>query len=879
MLAYFRYLATIAVLTAIYFFAGKFGLSLALVHPSATTVWPATGIALAAVLLMGYRVWPAILVGAFLVNMDNRGTIATSAGIAVGNTLEAVMGAWLVARFAQGQAAFDQARNIFSFVVFAGLLSTAVSATVGVTTLIFGGLARWEDFIPIWLTWWLGDMASDLILAPLLIVWIRQPLPRLEPKRALEATFLALLAFTVSQFVFGGWLPVYANYSLTFLCIPPLLLAGYRFGRHGATATAFIVSATAIWGTLQGFGPFAAADPNESLILLQAFMGTITVTALVLAAVVAERRREELVLRDRMDQLQSLFAERSRAQEALRESAGRLAAIVDTAVDGIITIDEAGKIGTFNSAAERIFGYNSAEVIGRNVNTLMPEPYRSEHDSYLSRYLFTGERRIIGTGREVKGLRKDGTIFPLELAVSETLLGNRRIFTGIIRDITDRNRLRSRLAAQYAVTRALAESRTLPEASVRILQTICETLEWEFGALWTVDPELKALRCIETWRVPSKDFSEFEAISRRRTFLPGIGLPGRIWETGEPAWILDVAKDNNFPRAPFAVRENLHGAFGFPLRLGREVLGVMEFFSHEIRSPDEELLKMVEAIGSEIGQFIERLRAEEALRESERKLREQAEELERQLIASGRLVSLGEITASMAHEFNNPLGIILGFTQEMLSEIESSNPNYRWLKIIEEESKRCRKIIRDLLDYARPLGGEPRLTDLEELVDKTADLIQNRLYQQNVNLVKEIPSDLPQIHADPQQLEQVFINLFLNALDAMAQGGTLTVKAAATSESQDGGKREATITVADTGMGIDIEDMRQIFRPFFTSKKGRGLGLGLSVCERIIKNHRGTIEVESRPGQGATFTIRLPVQEPAAEEKSPRKKQSPEFAD
>jgi signal transduction histidine kinase len=172
--------------------------------------------------------------------------------------------------------------------------------------------------------------------------------------------------------------------------------------------------------------------------------------------------------------------------------------------------------------------------------------------------------------------------------------------------------------------------------------------------------------------------------------------------------------------------------------------------------------------------LIERIRFEEALRESESKLRQQAEELERQLIASGRLVSLGELTASMAHEFNNPLGIILGFTQDLLSETESSSPTCRALKIIEEESKRCEKIIQDLLEFARPGGTEFKPTDARDVVEKTLNLVSHHLYKHTIETSKNFQGRVPRIHADPKQLEQVLVNLYLNAIDAMPNGGKLT---------------------------------------------------------------------------------------------------------
>jgi two-component system sensor histidine kinase/response regulator len=169
------------------------------------------------------------------------------------------------------------------------------------------------------------------------------------------------------------------------------------------------------------------------------------------------------------------------------------------------------------------------------------------------------------------------------------------------------------LAAEYATARVLAESARLGEAMPQILEAICTTLGWDYGALWQVDTQATVLHFVSAWHPPGAGFAEFERLSRQTTFSPGIGLPGRVWATVRPAFIPDVLDDPNFPRAPAAAKEDLHAAFGFPVVLDRAVLGVMEFFSREIRQPDAELLAMLDTIGSQIGQFIERRRAEEEL--------------------------------------------------------------------------------------------------------------------------------------------------------------------------------------------------------------------------------------------------------------------------
>ena len=254
----------------------------------------------------------------------------------------------------------------------------------------------------------------------------------------------------------------------------------------------------------------------------------------------------------------------------------------------------------------------------------------------------------------------------------------------------------------------------------------------------------------------------------------------------------------------------------------------------------------------------EQKRVDEVRRESEHKLREQAQELEQQLIASGRLVSIGEITASMAHEFNNPLGIIRGFAQDLLSEIESSNPQYRSLQIIEEETRRCEKIIQELLQFARPKSTDLCLTDVKQLIEKTLNLVAPRLYKQRVESIVQMDEDLPTIYADAQQLEQVLVNLYLNAIDAMPEGGKLNV--GANVKPADGTSSTVVITVADTGFGIEKKDLPKIFQPFFTAKKKSGLGLGLPICDRIIKNHGGKIEVESQPRRGTIFKVYLSLE-------------------
>ena len=277
----------------LYVAAGRLGLSFAVVHVSASAVWPATGVALASLLVLGARVWPAIFVGAFVVNVLTAGAVLPSLGIAAGNTLEAVAGAVLVNRFAGGAAAFAHPRHVFVFVALAGLGATMVSATLGVTSLGLAGLVEPGAHARIWLTWWLGDAAGALLVTPLLLLWLRDPDLRSLGRRAPEATALLLALVLAGLTIFGaGRLG-----GTAFACMPLLLWAAFRFGpRETATATA-ILSTLAVAGTQRGHGPFAAEAADVSLLLLQTFMGTVALTMLAVAATVAHGRRVARSLR------------------------------------------------------------------------------------------------------------------------------------------------------------------------------------------------------------------------------------------------------------------------------------------------------------------------------------------------------------------------------------------------------------------------------------------------------------------------------------------------------------------------------------------------------------------------------------------------------
>lgn len=288
----------LAIVFVVYVLAGKAGLAVAFVNASASAVWPPTGIAIAAMLVLGTRQWPAIFLGAFVVNVTTAGSFTSSLAIAAGNTLEATVATILVTRFANGVRAFERPQDVLKFTLLAAIISTAISATVGVTTLVLTGNAAPAEFSSIWLTWWLGDASGALIVAPPLVLWGTTSSIPPSRRRLVELAALAIAVVAIALVTFSGVGPLsQQRYPISFLPFTVLVWAAFRFGPREAATMIAILSGIAIIGTLHGTGPFGAFPPNDALLLLQSFMAVTALTTLSLAAAVFDRDRAHELLR------------------------------------------------------------------------------------------------------------------------------------------------------------------------------------------------------------------------------------------------------------------------------------------------------------------------------------------------------------------------------------------------------------------------------------------------------------------------------------------------------------------------------------------------------------------------------------------------------
>jgi two-component system sensor kinase FixL len=396
----------------------------------------------------------------------------------------------------------------------------------------------------------------------------------------------------------------------------------------------------------------AAAGMNWQLAVAT---GAAALTAATVATRAANRRA-----------LAAAAAAAPAADPAREREAAYWQAIVATMTEGCVTIDARGTIESINEAALRLFGYTRAELLGTNVKTLMPASYGAEHDGYLGRYLKTGERRVIGIGREVVGRRKDGSEFPIDLSVGEGWLGSQRFFTAVLRDISDRKELQAKLAQ------------------------------------------------------------------------------------------------------------------------------------------------------------------------------------------SERLAAVGELAAGVAHEVNNPINTIINCAQ-LIHDGDDAGAN---ATVIAEEGQRIAEIVRDLLQFARDDRGRVQPTSLAEVAGRTLRLLGDNWNRHGIKVVVELPDDLPAAMARPQQLQQVLLNLLMNAKDALAEGGkaerTIWLRGSVHGD-------RVCLAVRDNGPGVPTHLGARVFEPFVTTKRARGgTGLGLSVSKGIVESAGGALELRNRPGEGAEFVVSLP---------------------
>ena len=485
-----------------------------------------------------------------------------------------------------------------------------------------------------------------------------------------------------------------------------------------------------------------------------------------------------------------------------------LRAVIDIAVDGIVIIDEQGLIRLYNRGCEKLFGYPQADVIGQNIKMLMPEPYRGEHDGYLAHYRETGERRIIGIGRHVRGRRADGSVFPMYLSVGEFVQHDgERLFVGIIRDTTEQHAFEETLREQAERLRSILE--TAPDAIIVISDT---------GLIESFSPAAERLF---GWKAD-------EIIGRNVNLL----MPSPYHEQ----------HDSYLERYKRTGEKRIIG-------IGRIVVGQrrdgstfpMELAVGEMQRPSGWF-------------FIGFVRDLSERQEADRRL----QELQMELLHVARLSDMGQMASALAHELNQPLTAVISWAQaaRRLMQSQEAPVPPKALDFLDNavaQASRAGQIIRRLRNFIERGETERQPEDINKVVEEAAALALVGAKESGVRVMFKFASGLPYLVIDKVQVQQVVINLVRNAVEAMA---AVPRRKLEISTSGDDDKIE--VSIADTGPGLAPEVAAQLFQPFVTTKE-KGMGLGLSISRSIIDNLGGRLRAIPNPEGGVIFCFNLPV--------------------
>lgn len=504
----------------------------------------------------------------------------------------------------------------------------------------------------------------------------------------------------------------------------------------------------------------------------------------------------------------ALTARRAACEYARRlvESQAASHAVLETAVEGIITINEQGIVESFNPAAERIFGYAADEVIGRNVKMLMPAPECDLHDGYLSEHLRTGESKGIGLARERRGRRKDGTVFPLEVAVSEIHLPERRVFAGICHDISERKRAEAALAASRS-----------------FLQTVIDGIP---DAVMVIDREYRVVLANRAVREAAGGKDPVASLLTCYQASHQVDAPC----DGEHTCPLERVIAT---RAPVTVTHTHRDDAGNDL--------FVEIIAAPILDQRGEVVQVIEASRN----ITARVRAEH-----------QARQRQAELAHLSRLGTMGAMAAGLAHELNQPLSAIVNYTQACLERIRAGAADpANLLEDLEEvgvQAERAGDIIEYVRSFVRKADPQRCNADLNELVREAIGLLRMEIRHREIELRIDLCKALPATHVVPIQIVQVIVNLVQNALDAMSDPHNRPRRLSISTGTN--GNRSVELAIGDTGVGLPATDTERLFDPFFTTKPD-GIGLGLAMCRSIIETHGG--HISARPGDAGGATIRL----------------------
>ncbi len=899
-------------LAILYLAASKFGFIFAYPAEQVTVIWPPTGISVAALLLFGYRTWPGIMLGAFLANITTHEPVLTALAIAVGNTLEALCGAWMMTRFTNFANGLCRIRDIVNLVIFSAILSTIIGAVVGVTALCLGGVQPWDSYEKLFFLWWLGDAGGALLVAPFFLIWMGQSFK--FPSARILSEVVILLAGLVLYWILVFNVPAdpdFAGSSFKYMIFPFLIWVAARFGHHGTTFVTVAAAGAMIWSTTHGLGPFGHVSTEYSIIYLQIFLIVVAMTGLFISAAIAERQAAEnirgflasivesseeaivsktlegiitfwnagaqrlfgyepgeaigrhislIIPPDRLHEEEEIIAkmrrgeriehldtvridksghpidvsatlspvrdstgtvigvskiarditERKRAEERLHLALTqsqlyqiRLESILNNIVDGLVTLDERGTIQSFNRACERIFGYKGEEIIGKNINVLLPNDHALGYDQFLPDHQ-TGQTRIANMVRELQGRKKDGTFFPMELSVAEVKLGSLRLFSGIIRDITERKTAEKKLKAAHNYLENVLDH--IPDP----IFMKDRQHRWIGGnkAFWNV------------MGGPAEQFlgkSDYDFFPRQEADV--------FWERD----------DKVFNSGQVDINEEF-----FTDSEGRRHI----LSTKKTAFPDDSGEKILIGV---IRDITEMKTIEEKLRQYTKKLERSNQELD-------------DFAYIASHDLKEPLRGLIIQASFMLEDYRGKldADGIGRLQRMVQLGERMGQLVSNLLYYSRLGRTELAVQEVDpnEIIAGIRQMLASLLTEKNARII--VPEPMPGVVCDKPRMTEVFTNLITNAIkyndkpEPIVEIGFLeTVQAPH-------GQEKNVFYVKDNGVGIDPRFHNDIFGIFKRLPKSSeydesGTGVGLTFVKKIIQRFNGRVWLESEPGQGTVF--------------------------
>jgi len=844
-------LTRVVVLIALYFVGGLIGKETSFLSGSVALVWPPAGIALAAILLFGYRFWPGVALGAVLFSFMNGMPLGFfTLGTAIGNTMGAVVCAYLLERFIAFDNAMERTRDVTGYIGLACFLGTTVNAAFNVVSLAYSGAVAWDNLFSTTLVWWMPNALAGLVVAPFIITWATPSATRWNGKLIAEAVICGAGLVGGTLISFNSWF-VYGiqNYPLAYLPFPFLVWGALRFGQRGATTGTLLVSALAIHSLLQGIGPFVTNTERDSLMLIGSYIGILAVTNMLLAAAAAERRA---------------------AERAVSESEKRFRAVVEDQTDLICRFKPDGLLTFVNEAFCRFHGKRSDELIGTNFFQTLSEEDAAVPLSYINS--LPPDEPVVSFDHRLHS--PDDQVVWHQYRVRRLFQGKGpagagREFQAVIQDITQRKQSEQALRASEEKYRSLIDH--IPDVvwtadsnrkliyisgnAVKVLGYSSEELLEKGRELWMdrIHPE-DAARVRQAYR---KLFSNGEKFD----------VEYRICrKDGEWIWLHDRALTTR----PGSPRE-IGGAEARPVEYASGGAGHAAEVIPRGKGQAAVDISRGEGIMCADGIFLDVTQR----RQAEAAIQHTKDAAESANLAKSRFL------ANMSHELRTPLNAIIGFS-EILADKTFGDLNDRQLKYsnnILNSGRQLLQLINDILDLAKVEAGRVELMRNTFVVAKALSEVQTIVKtlanKKRISLEFEVGANLPPLFADEAKFKQVMYNLLSNAIKFTPDGGRVTVTAAFQNEAKGDSSPASKIALAgeslrvavtDTGIGIKANDQERVFKEFeqVDSSYGRqqqGTGLGLALTKRLIEMHGGRIWVESDgvEGKGSTFTFLIPM--------------------